>query len=493
MSCCKCENSVQVVVEEPPVDSTKNTDKPAVDDNTRSITIDSDKSKTEVAQDPGKSSPREEEAKLNNEELKSSLYFSTLTSLDDSMQADLQESNTSLLNNDNNNTESVEKSSEENAVENLKKSERIVKFADSVEGGEEEICSLESFLEKDVTQATETFERGDGDNKEEGEEGVKKEGGNRKKQSLLARSLARFRKRRSMRKSSKEKKKGENYRASKLRRSIAKWRKTKEAEGGTTVSVDEHERQLAEMYPTTTQAERLRFLKNRTIERAIEKMTFYTGWRKEMKIDEPEYLDAIAEQDDDEKLWKFVVQYVEGFMQDEIYKKNATIPRFVRFGNEGEIVSLGGKRCAQVLPGMVDKKIASFKFYAQLVAVYLDAKLDRDSIENIFILVDVRAGKGWPNGSPTTLVPFIKAMTKVVSDSMPERMYKTLIYPLPGVSKPILSLILKLLPDNLTKKVEILWGAAYQSSPCPKQMRDHFNEETIKTLEAIRKSEFRKK
>lgn len=256
-----------------------------------------------------------------------------------------------------------------------------------------------------------------------------------------------------------------------------------------------NEKELQRRFPLSTYAERKRFLQGRTLIRATEKMDIYMNWRKDYDLDRAKQVMSKNRQGvTDEDTWNFAVNWASKHSKQSL-KQEIFLPRIVKFGKgRNDLRTKDSKRLVQVLPGMIDKKLAPLEFYALCVAIYLDMKLDRNSDESIYILVDVRAGVGWPNGSPTSLIPFVKNLIRLLSDTMPERMCQTQVFPIPSVAKPIWSIYKKFLDEKLVKKVNVFWGAANADSPLPKSLRfqcsDSLNSKLLQNLEDSRFDEF---
>lgn len=306
------------------------------------------------------------------------------------------------------------------------------------------------------------------------EEGLTK----KKKKGLFRRS---DRKRRGMRGS----KRSKRSRALKFRKS--KSDATLCSEGSDFFLEDKIE--LGHRFPGSTQGERTRFLKQRSLTRATEKMDYYMKWRQQYHLDSG-WFRRHTLFSSDEAAWNFAVEHSAKYYNGGTVQ--STLPRIVKFAHTKNLRAKDGKRIAQVLPGMIDKRLAPLEFYALCVAVYLDLKFDRNSDESIYVLVDVRAGLNWPNASPTALMVFVKSLTKNLADCMPERMQKTFVYPIPVVAKPIWGIYKAFLDPKIVKKISVAWGPASANSPIPGQMKnDIFDDKIIEEIEDSRFAEFK--
>ncbi len=150
----------------------------------------------------------------------------------------------------------------------------------------------------------------------------------------------------------------------------------------------------------------------------------------------------------------------------------------------------GDKRVLHIFMNLVDARIAPLKFYALVVAIYLDLHLDRNSMESIVALLDVRKGKGWCNPPPLSLLPFLKDTIKHM-EYYPERMYRCIVHPVPYPAKPIWYVAKGVLKETMVKRVRIHWGSSSVSSPAPKTLGDFFDKDDLEFFENVRLSEFR--
>ena len=240
--------------------------------------------------------------------------------------------------------------------------------------------------------------------------------------------------------------------------------------------------------------ERKRFLTGRTLERAEQKMLSYFQWRQQYHLDTAPYM-SNQNLKKDEDVWNSAVEHTFKHYESSSNVASPTpgkLPRIIKFGEINDLRTLDGKRVALVLPALIDKSLAPLDFYARCVGVYLDLKLDRSSNEYIYVIVDLRSGVNWPNSSPSSLLPFVKSLNKQLIDAMPERMVRTIVFPIPPIAKPIWSIFKSFIDKRVVAKISLLWGSTAILSPIPKGLPvDVFDVGVIKSLEAIRSSEFR--
>ena len=255
-------------------------------------------------------------------------------------------------------------------------------------------------------------------------------------------------------------------------------------------SLEESNQILEQKLPSSTPMERKRFLTGRSLKRVVQKMELYFEWREQYKLDEASYSQRTKFESDGDA-WDFAVEHTSRYYDSPGASPPSKLSRIIKFGEIDDLYALDGRRIAQVLPGLIDKKLATLDFYARCVGVFLNLKLDRNSDESIYVMVDVRSGLNWPNLSPTALLPFVKSLNRQLIKAMPERMHRTFVYPIPPIAKPIWALFKNLLDKKIAAKISILWGGAGTSSPIPKGMLNEvFDAHIVESLEGIRCSEF---
>ncbi len=297
---------------------------------------------------------------------------------------------------------------------------------------------------------------------------------------------------------------------------------------------------LSELIQGVTPQECRRYLNTRTVERAKEKLHHYKEWRLKYRLDEDvgsQALDNMDTKQKDDALWEKAIRmsllYFPLFTEQtqdstsslgsssrskgngKKTKNSVTpsneadlikhLPRFVRIydnatcndedarnhaASVNAVETRGGKRVLHMFMNMVDSCIAPLKFYALVMAIYLDLHLDRNSMESIVAVIDVRQGRGWCNPSPLTLLPFLKDSIKHMEFS-PERLYRCIVHPIPYPAKPIWLVAKGALKESMVKRVRIHWGSASVKSPAPKTLGNFFDKDDLELFENVRRSEFR--
>lgn len=185
---------------------------------------------------------------------------------------------------------------------------------------------------------------------------------------------------------------------------------------------------LSTAIPEATEAERRRFLIARKgdYEGALSQLQSYIEWRKECHLDEEgEILSESSSMPDDfmscassvggqdRADWDNAASAAVNFCKEK--RGNGTknennfeekhLPQLAymvtEIGSEIYMTDKQGDRIVQLLPAQIDVKEADETTYALAIAFYLDKKLSRNSMENIVVTVDVRAGAGWANPPAT--------------------------------------------------------------------------------------------
>lgn len=179
---------------------------------------------------------------------------------------------------------------------------------------------------------------------------------------------------------------------------------------------------------------------------------------------EPELTDV----DDWNKAAEAAIKYCK---EDPTKNPSNILPRLARFDcvdGTKEMYANDGKKILQFIPAQMDLELASEVCYATALAFYLDRKLKRNSVDKVIVSVDVRAGKGWKNPPAGSIVPFIKKTISILEQNFPERLAKSIVYPMPFAASALWRIIKVFLDANTANKISILSGPALEDSPLPK-------------------------
>ena len=190
---------------------------------------------------------------------------------------------------------------------------------------------------------------------------------------------------------------------------------------------------LLDLQPESTLAERRRFLKARkgVIKAASAQLGSYIEWRSKNKIDEFFPSTFTTDEEDWALASRGALEIANTSRKSPASDK--VLPRIVSVygGSDGLVLCKNGARIVHVLPSQLNTTIAPATTYALSLAMYLDRKLDRKFTEKVTVVIDIRSGKGWPNPSSVSLVPFIKLVVGSLNSYFPERLSRCILFPLP--------------------------------------------------------------
>mmetsp|Transcript_17980 Transcript_17980/g.44407 ORF Transcript_17980/g.44407 Transcript_17980/m.44407 type:complete len:280 (-) Transcript_17980:44-883(-) len=158
-----------------------------------------------------------------------------------------------------------------------------------------------------------------------------------------------------------------------------------------------------------------------------------------------------------------------------------------------QITDKDGKRMIHLLPGLIDTRAGSASFYANCIAYYLERNLDRNNIEKVTIMIDVRAGTGWPNEPAYRMIGFLKTIVRVFEFNFPERVHKFVAFPIPVLLKGVFNTIKMLFDPTTANKIALAsGGGALAASPLPKKdLVAHIDEAILDQAEKVRLSLFK--
>ena len=244
---------------------------------------------------------------------------------------------------------------------------------------------------------------------------------------------------------------------------------------------DQKLKNLSVAIPDATNEELIRFLIARKgdYKGALDQLRGYIAWRKECNLDEEEEVSStmspmsmpmndyascassVGAQDCTD--WKnaskaaFLICKKEKGTNSTGIKSNSNeknLPQLAHMvtniGSSTFMKDKQGNRILQLLPGQTDMNAADEATYALAVAIYLDKKLSRESMENIVVAIDVRAGQGWANPPAKNIIPFIKRIVSILERNFPERLSKCVLYPLPAVATILWKMIKGFLDPNVS-------------------------------------------
>jgi hypothetical protein len=251
---------------------------------------------------------------------------------------------------------------------------------------------------------------------------------------------------------------------------------------------------VAEACPEATSVERQRFLAARSshVPSAIRTLRHYLDWNNQHeKVAKHHNIVRQATENPDMDVWIEVCAIA---MKASGESGEPKLPQVIRtYKVEGESVTdLEGHRIFHIMPAQMDNTLAHGSTYALATALFLNKHLDRNGSERITVCMDVRAGKGWPNIHAMRQVPFMKATTMLLLSLFPERLQKSLVFPVPSAFLWIWNVVSKILDRCTRDKICVLAGPNKIISPPPLEgMMPHLGKEVAQLLEEARVADFK--
>ena len=138
-----------------------------------------------------------------------------------------------------------------------------------------------------------------------------------------------------------------------------------------------------------------------------------------------------------------------------------------------------GHRILVMMAAMYDPALGDVDTYSNAIAAKMDEILDRSQSEKIVILADVRGGEGWANPAATSVVPFLRAVSAVMSANFPERLHQLVVFPVPWVASALWSVVKQFLDPLTARKVVLLSGPADRAAPVPASLAEYLDEDTL--------------
>ena len=253
---------------------------------------------------------------------------------------------------------------------------------------------------------------------------------------------------------------------------------------------------LATLCPSSTAAERKRFLRarNGNLPAATKMLRHYLQWhQKNIDIAMENNITRPVSDDGDMDMWNEACQVA---MTATGETGNGPLPRVIRTHLQSTnpskpLVDKDGYRLVQIMPAQMDMTLAKSSTYALAVALYLNRQLDREAEERIVVCMDVRAGKGWPNTHAVRLVPFMKQTTTLLLSLFPERLHRCLLYPVPQSFTWMWNRIAKVVDPLTREKIMLLSGPSKIMSPPPfEKMYKCMGKDAAQQLEHARVTAF---
>lgn len=228
--------------------------------------------------------------------------------------------------------------------------------------------------------------------------------------------------------------------------------------------------------PESTQAERHRFLvaQDGDEQKALENLHIYAEWRRQHEpLEKTQEEKHCSLQFDDYDLYDWIVA-----SQTALHANTETkevwlwLPRVIRthtLPNGPTAADCDDSLILHMMPALIDDQICSLEAYSLAIVLYLNRKVQRDSLDKVTILMDLRPGEGWRNTPAVRLLPFIKSMVTLTLKMFPERLHKCVLYPLPWALSWVLNAVKTVMDPTTAKKLVVVEGGAGMNSPLPLQ------------------------
>ena len=129
---------------------------------------------------------------------------------------------------------------------------------------------------------------------------------------------------------------------------------------------------------------------------------------------------------------------------------------------------------------MYDPEAGTAKQYANATAQLLDDNLDRNSMQKVSLLVDVRGDAGWKNPKGSQFIPVVRALSKLLGDCFPERLKRLIIYPMPWTGMALWGAVKPFIDPTTASKVVMLPGPSRPGAPCPVELAQYVDYEEIR-------------
>ena len=156
------------------------------------------------------------------------------------------------------------------------------------------------------------------------------------------------------------------------------------------------------------------------------------------------------------------------------------------------ITDKDGGKILHVLPGLINRQVAQADTYALILSFYLDRKFDRSSEEKMTVVIDVRAGEGWPNPAAFMMVKFVRTIIRQLQSRYPERLKSLIVFPVPWAAMGVWTAIRRVFRHEIMEKITLISGPADRAAPLPKgQMEGLIDSDVLDCTEQFRLNLFK--
>merc|ERR1712176_1646563 len=138
-------------------------------------------------------------------------------------------------------------------------------------------------------------------------------------------------------------------------------------------------------------------------------------------------------------------------------------------------------------PGRLDFSLGfTAKTFANAYALYGVTRFDRDSDQEFTLIIDVRAGRGWPNPDGLRMYGFIREVLQTLTSYMVGRCHRTIVFGLPRLVVSVFRSFVK--PFLSQFLLDLVPGSHGENSPVPDAMLKYVSQDIIDRQEEARMS-----
>ncbi|CAK0792503.1 unnamed protein product [Prorocentrum cordatum] len=142
----------------------------------------------------------------------------------------------------------------------------------------------------------------------------------------------------------------------------------------------------------------------------------------------------------------------------------ASLPAYVFSGVTEQGPALDGTGVLFMELARYDVQAQPASVYVQGVCHLLDQALPPDAQGQITVVIDTRAGPGWPNPNPLQVKPFLQEITQILTQRYPERCRRIIVYPVPWVAGFLVKMAKRLMDPKTSGKLHVITG---EGDGCP--------------------------
>ncbi|GKY94847.1 hypothetical protein MPSEU_000449700 [Mayamaea pseudoterrestris] len=157
-----------------------------------------------------------------------------------------------------------------------------------------------------------------------------------------------------------------------------------------------------------------------------------------------------------------------------------------------------GNPILQCLPAQIDLSRFGSGIFILAIAYYLHFKMDRSSLTQYTLLVDVRPGKRWPNPPAASMIGFLRQASSTLQDLLPQRLSQCLVLNVPRAAVLVFDRIVRPIlffhsSSSSSGKLHLLRGGANVDSVVSSRLVDYLEagHEGVDLLERTRQKAFR--